>query len=95
LTSLLFSRSFALLGMGLGFHDRLDQGGGRRADLGGLPHQALRCPLGVTPMRARHVLRNRRVPMVQARPRMAGNPLALVEDLDGGVGEPRLDRLAQ
>ena len=81
--------------MGLGFHDRLDQRDGRWADLGGLAHHALRCPLGVTPVRARHVLRDCRVPVGHARSCMGRDPRAVVEDLDGGVGETRLDRLAQ
>src|SRR4249919_1857483 len=50
------TRSEALLGMGLRLHDGLDHRDGRRTDLGGLPHHALRRPFGVAAVRARHVL---------------------------------------
>ena len=80
-------------GMRLGLHDRLDQGDGRRADLPGLAHHPRRRPLGVAPMRARHVLANRRMAVAHIAARMARNPAAPVEELDGRIGEARLDLL--
>jgi hypothetical protein len=56
----------ALLGMRLGPHDRLDEGNGRRADLPRLVHHPRRRPLGVTAMRARHVLAHRGVAVMDA-----------------------------
>ena len=41
-----------------------------------------RRPFGVAAMRARHVLGDRGVPVAHGGDRMAGDPLALVEDLD-------------
>ena len=46
-------------------------------------------------MARRHVLRDRRVLVRDARAQVARDPLALVEDLDGAVGEARLDSLPQ
>ena len=84
----------ALLGMRLGAHDGLDQGGRSRPDLGGKGQHPRRRPAGVAPMRARHVLGRRRVPPLQRRPRMGRHALAGVEHLDRGVGDARLDHLA-
>ena len=57
------ARPEALLGMGLGFHDRLDQRDGRRADRGRLAHHLGGCPFRVATMRARHMLCDGRVPV--------------------------------
>ena len=45
-------------------------------------------------MRARHVLGDGRVPAPNGRARVAGDPLAAMEHLDGGLRGPRLDHLA-
>ena len=84
----------ALLGMRLGLHDRLHKGDGRGADLGGFPHHPGRRPLGVAPVRARHVLGNRRVPTARMGTGMARHTDAFVQELDRGVGDARLDLLA-
>ena len=62
--------------------------------VGRLAHDPLRRPVGVTPVRTRHVLGRRRVPALDGRTHVARHPRALVEDLDGGVGDARLDALA-
>src|ERR1700680_2998148 len=67
----------------------------RGADLLGFAQHACRRPFRVTPMARRHMLRDRRVLVREARTHVARNPLALVEDLDGGVGEARLNGLPQ
>src|SRR4249919_4017619 len=46
-------------------------------------------------MARRHVLRDRRVIVRDARAYVARNPLTLVEDLDRAVREARVDGLAQ
>src|SRR5580658_10306622 len=46
-------------------------------------------------MARRHVLRNRRVLVRDARAHVARNPLAVVEELDRAVREARVDGLAQ
>ena len=80
--------------MGLGLHDRLDEGDGGRADFGSLPLHPSRRPLGVAPVRARHVLGDCRVAPSRVRAGMAGHTSALVQDLDRGVGDARLELLA-
>ena len=49
------------------------------------PMHPRRRPFGVAPMRARHVLGDRRVPVAHGRERMARDPRAPVEDLDRGA----------
>ena len=56
--------------------------------------QARRRPEGVAAMRARHVLGDRGVPVLDARARVAGDAVAAMEHLDGGLGDPHLDDLA-
>src|SRR3954453_17160977 len=80
-----------LLGMRLRPHDCLEQSERCRLDLLGLPHQACGRPLGVTPVCTRHVLWDSGVPVPHGRERMAGNARAAIEDLDGRVGDARLD----
>src|SRR5205085_2651709 len=89
------ARAEALLGMRLRLHDRLEQRDRRGTDLLGLAHQACRRPFCITPMARRHVLRNRRVLVREARAHVARDPRALVEDLDRAVREARIDTLAQ
>src|SRR3954470_13863290 len=52
---------------------------------------ALDGPAGVAPMAGGHVLRRRGVLVVAAHALMRGDPLALVENLDGAGGEADLD----
>ena len=78
--------SEALLGMRLGPHDRLAQRHRGRADLLGGGEQARRRPEGVPTVRTRHVLGDRRVPSLQRRAGMAGDPHAAMEHLDGRAG---------
>ena len=54
----------------------------------------LRRPLGVAPVRARHVLGNRCVPTARMRTGMARHTDAFVQDLDRGVGDACLELLA-
>ena len=81
--------------MRLGLHDRLEQRCRGRTDLAGLAQHASRRPLGITTMARRHVLRRCRVLVLEARAHVAGNALALVEQLDRGCGEAHVDGLAQ
>ena len=68
---------------------------GAVADLAGLPPQALRRPVGVTPVARRHVLAHGRVLAVGRRAHMRRNPLAAVEQFDRARGDARPDLLAQ
>src|SRR3979490_155690 len=79
-------------GWGFAFMIASNSGG---ADLFGPPQHACRRPFRVTPMARRHVLRDRRVLVRDARAHVARNPLALVEDLNGAIREARLHGLAQ
>ena len=45
-------------------------------------------------MRARHVLGDGGVPVLDGRARVTGDPHAAMEHLDGGLGGPHLDDLA-
>ena len=80
-----------LFGMWLRPHDRLEPSERCRPDLLGLPHEARGRPLGVAPVRARHVLRDRGVPVLHRREGMAGDARAAMEDLDTRIGDARLD----
>ena len=83
--------SKALFGMRAGDHDRFAQGGGRWADLLRVGHDAGRRPGCVAPVRAGHVLGDGGVAAPVRRPRMAGDALSFVEDLDGLVGDADVD----
>ncbi len=83
-----------LLGMRLRLHDCLDQRDRGWPDLGGLGHDPGWRPLGVASMCARHVLRNRGVPVPHGREGVAGDARAAMENLDRGAGDTRLDDLA-
>ena len=84
----------ALLGMRLGLHDGRHQRDGGGADLGRFPHHPGWRPLGVAPVRARHVVGDCRVPTTHMRTDMARHTSALVQDLDRAVGDARLELLA-
>ena len=64
------------------------------ADRGGLAADALVRPVAIAPVRTRHVLGDGGRPMRPGAAAMAGDPLAAMEDLDCGGGDPRLDLLA-
>ena len=81
----------ALLGMGLGLHDRVHKGDGGGADSGRFPPHPSRRPLGVSPVCARHVLGDCRVPTTRVRANMARHTSTLVQDLNRGVGDARLE----
>src|SRR5207344_2105669 len=72
----------ALLWVRLGAQDRLDQLGGGGTDRGRLAGDPLRRPFGIAPMRARHVLAHRGVPVLHPGAHVRGDALAAVEDLD-------------
>ena len=63
------------------------------SDLFGLPHHPRRRPFGVAAMCARHVLMDRCVAMPRVRAGMAGDADALMQNLDGSVGNARLQLL--
>src|SRR6202142_1775944 len=77
----------ALLGMRPCSDDGLEKRRGRGADLLAGRDQASRRPLAVAAMGARHMIGNRGVAVPVGRTGVAGDPLALVEDLDGLVGD--------
>ncbi|MCA6105541.1 hypothetical protein J6525_45760 [Bradyrhizobium sp. WSM 4400] len=81
----------ALLGVRPLIEDQVAQRRGGRPDRGGLLANALDGPAGVAPMTGRHVFRHGGVLVVAAHALMRGDPLALVENLDGAGGEAHLD----
>src|SRR5882672_726325 len=85
----------ALLGVRAAAQDDVDQGGGVWPDGGGFALDALVRPAGVAAMRARHVLGHGSVAATSAAQQMAGDTLALVEQLDRTLGDARLELLAQ
>src|SRR6202047_3325989 len=81
----------ALFGMRAFIEDQVAQRRGGRPDHGGILADALDGPAGVAPMTGCHVLRYGRVLVVAAHPLMRGDPLTLVENLDGAGSEAHLD----
>ena len=75
-------------------HDRLKERGCRGTDPRGGGDEALRCPLPVPAVCAGHVLGNRGVAAPVGRAGMAGDPLALVEDLHRRAGEAHVDEFS-
>lgn len=65
--------------------------GGGRPDRDCVLADTLDGPAGVAPMTGGHVLRHGRMLVVAAHALMRGDPLALVENLDGTGGEAHLD----
>ena len=86
--------SIALLGMGLGAQQVLDDGAGVQADRPSPLDQALRRPLGVREVRLRHVLAQGRVCAALVGAHVTGDALAPEEHLDGGGGEARPHAMA-
>src|SRR4051812_22733081 len=85
----------ALLGMRPFGQDHVAQQKGRGADPAGLGANTVDRPVGVAPMRGRHVLGNGGVLAVPADPAMDGDALAAQEDLDGSRRQTDLDLLAR
>src|SRR6266851_6890157 len=85
----------ALLGMRPAAQDDLDQGGGIVADGGGLALDTLVGPAGVAAMGRRHVLGHGGVAAAGTAQQVTSDALAFVEQLDGALGNARLDLLAQ
>ncbi len=81
--------------MGPAAQDHFDQAGSIGSDGSGFALDALVGPAGVAAMGARHVLGHGGVAAAGAAQQMTGDPLALVEQLDGALGDARLDLLAQ
>lgn len=71
-----------------------EEGGGGGANLVAGGDQTSRRPLAVAAMRARHVIGNGRMAAQVGRAGVAGDPLTLVEDLDGVVGDAHIDEFA-
>src|SRR5258707_7157051 len=86
--------SEALLRMRLCPHNRFAQRDRGWTDLLGGGQQTPRRPAGVSAMRARHVLWDRGVPVLHARACVARDAGAAMEHLDGSLGGPHLDDLA-
>src|SRR6516162_5738000 len=84
----------SLLGMRLRADDRFEQRERCRTDLLSLSHEARWRPLGIAPMRARHMFWDRRVPVPHNREGVAGDARAAMENLDRRAGDARLDHLA-
>ena len=83
----------ALLGMRPGLDDDLEERRGRWTDLLAGGDQASRCPLAVATMGARHVIGDGGMAAPVGRTGVTGDPLSLVEDLDGLVGDTDIDQL--
>jgi hypothetical protein len=79
--------------MRLALQNPADEGACGGPERSRLAPNAFDGPVGVTPVRARHVLRDGRVPAAMPAARMDGDALALVEDLDRVGCEARLDLL--
>ena len=73
---------------------RQDQRLGVGADVTRLARKPLRRPFGIAPVRAGHVVGQRAVPRTAIAPRMARDPLAAVEHLDGARRGAGVDLLA-
>ena len=82
----------ALLGVAAGAQDDLDQSHRGRAGGLGVALDALMGPAEIAAMAGGHVLGHRAVAAAKRAAHMAGDPLAEVEDLDGGGGEAGLER---
>ena len=81
----------ALFGMRAAGENRGDQPFGARPDLGGPPAEPVRRPLGVTPVRTRHVIGIRAVPAAQIATLMDADALTAVENLDHAGGDAHID----
>jgi hypothetical protein len=84
----------SLLGVRLGGEDQLRQASCDGTDPGGLAPQPGRRPVGVTTMRARHVVRHRGVPMPHRATDMHSDADTVMEDLHRAVGDAGLQHLA-
>src|SRR6266508_3371196 len=87
------ARLEALLRVRLRGHDRLEQRGGLRPRLPCPVRQPLGGPLDLVEMGARHVLLARGVPPLRVAARVALDPRAPSEDLNGGLGRAQVELL--
>src|SRR4051794_39526580 len=81
----------ALLGVRPGFDDDLEERRGRWTNLLSGGDQPSRRPFAVAAVGAGHMIGNRGVAAPVGRTGVAGDPLSLVEDLDGLVGDTDID----
>jgi hypothetical protein len=88
------ARPEALFGMRLGVEDQLDQSGGGWTNPGRLAPQPGRRPIGITPVCARHVIGDGRVPMRLWAAHVRGDADAVMEYLNRAIGDACLDHLA-
>ena len=88
------ARPVALLGMRPALQDQRRHFGGARADRRGVGADALDRPVGITPVRARHVFGDRRVAAAAAAAEVHGDALALAEQLDRVLGDAGIELLA-
>src|ERR1700688_1639185 len=88
-------RAEALFGMRPRTQDDVDQSIDVWPDFGGLAANALMCPVAIAPMGARHMLGDGRRTMRQDAAQMRCHTLTTQENLDGFLGDPRIDLLAQ
>ena len=84
----------ALLGVGPGLEESLDEGGGVRSDPSAPGDQPRRAPVGVVAVRGGHVGGVGRVGALAAPAEVDGDAPVPVEDLDRGGGEPDIDLAA-
>ena len=80
-----------LLGMGAAGEHRHDQPLRVGPDRASPAPEALRRPLGIAPVRARHVIRIGAVPASAEAALMSRDPLAAMEHLDGAAGQAHVD----
>ena len=81
----------ALLGVRPGFDDDLEERRGRWTDLLAGSDQPSRRPFAVAAVGARHMIGDGGMAAPVGRTGVAGDPLSLVEDLDGLVGDADID----
>ena len=84
----------SLLGVRPALQDQRDQLGGVRPDCRRIGADALDRPLGVAPVRARHVLGDCRVAATAAGAQVNGDALAPAEQLDRALGDAGIELLA-
>ena len=87
--------AIALLRIGTGRHDLFHQLGRGGAGLARPLDEARRTPLGISLVLRRHVLPQRSVRAPDIGPGVGGHPLALVESLHRGGGQPDVESLPQ
>src|SRR6266478_2463939 len=84
----------ALLGMGPALQDQLGELGGAWTDYRRFTADPLDGPLGIAPVRTRHVFGDRGVPATTGAAQVDGDALASAEQLNGMGGDARFELLA-